>query len=42
MPLLNTESILQKNLWNLKHDHQLQYKEERSITHDTYVFTGKA
>jgi hypothetical protein len=41
MPLLNTESFLLKFLWNLKHDHQLQYQEERSITHNTDVLPGK-
>jgi hypothetical protein len=28
-------------LWNLKHDHQLQYHEERSNTHNTDVLPGK-
>jgi hypothetical protein len=41
MPLLNTESLLQIFLRNLKHDHQLQYQEERSITHNTDVLPGK-
>jgi hypothetical protein len=41
MPLLNIESLLQIFLRNLKHDHQLQYEEERSITHNTYVLPGK-
>jgi hypothetical protein len=41
MPLLNTESLLQIFLRNLKHDCQLQYQEERSITHNTDVFLGK-
>jgi hypothetical protein len=40
MPLLNTESLLQIFLWNLKHDRQLQYQEERSITHNTDVLPG--
>ena len=41
MPLLNIESLLQKFLRNLKHDHQLQTHEEKSIAHNTEVFTGK-
>jgi hypothetical protein len=41
MPLLNTKSLLQIFLQNLKHDRQLQYQEERSITHSTNVFTRK-
>jgi hypothetical protein len=41
MPLLNTKLLLLKFLWNLKHDCQLQYQEERSITHNTYVLPGK-
>jgi hypothetical protein len=41
MPLLNTKSLLQTFLWNLKHDRQLQYQEERSITHNTDVLLGK-
>ena len=40
MPLLNTKSLLQIFLQNLKHDHQLQYQEERSITHNTNVLPG--
>jgi hypothetical protein len=28
-------------LWKLKHDRQLQYQEERSITHNTDVLPGK-
>jgi hypothetical protein len=38
MPLLNTESLLQIFLRNLKHNRQLQYQEERSITHNPDVF----
>jgi hypothetical protein len=41
MPLLNTKSLLQIFLRNLKHDRQLQYQEERSITHNTSVLPGK-
>jgi hypothetical protein len=41
MPLLNTESLLLIFLWNLKHDHQLQYEEERSITDNIDVLLGK-
>jgi hypothetical protein len=41
MPLLNTESLLQIFLWNLKHDRQLQYQEERSIAHNIDVLLGK-
>ena len=41
MPLLNTKSLLLIFLWNLKHNHQLQYQEERSIAHNTGVFPGK-
>jgi hypothetical protein len=41
MPLLNIESLLQIFLRNLKHDRQLQYQEERSITHNTYVLPRK-
>jgi hypothetical protein len=41
MPLLNEKLLLLKILWNLKHDHQLQYQEERSITHNTNVLPGK-
>ena len=41
MPLLNIESLLLKFLWNLKHDRQLQYQEEISITHNTDVLLGK-
>jgi hypothetical protein len=41
MPLLNTKSLLVKFLRNLKHDRQLQYQEERSITHNTDVLPGK-
>ena len=41
MPLLNIESLLQIFLRNLKHDHQLQYQEERSITHNTDVLPGQ-
>jgi hypothetical protein len=41
MPLLNIESFLLIFFWNLKHDRQLQYQEERSITYNTDVFTGK-
>ena len=40
MPLLNTKSLLLIFLWNLKHDLQLQYQEERSITHNTDVLSG--
>ena len=42
MPLLNTESLLQKYFRNLKHDRQLQYQEEISITHNIDDFSGKA
>ena len=42
MTLLNTELLLQIFLQNLKHDHQLQYQEERSTTHNADVFTGKS
>ena len=41
MSLLNTKSLLLKFLRNLKHDLQLQYQEERSITHKTDVLLGK-
>ena len=41
MPLLNTKSLLQIFLQNLKHNRQLQYQEERSITHNTYILPGK-
>jgi hypothetical protein len=41
MPLLNIKSLLLKILWNLKHDRQLQYQEERSITHNTDVLPKK-
>ena len=41
MPLLNTKSLLQIFLWNLKHDRQLQYQDERSITHNTDVLPRK-
>ena len=41
MPLLNTESLLLIFLRNLKHNRQLQYQEERSITHNTYFLPGK-
>jgi hypothetical protein len=41
MPLLNTKSLLQIFLQNLKHDRQLQYQEEGSITHNTNVLPGK-
>jgi hypothetical protein len=41
MPLLNTKSLLLIFLRNLKHDRQLQYQEERSITHNTDVLPGK-
>ena len=41
MPLLNTKLFLQIFLRNLKHDRQLQYQEERSITHKTYVLPRK-
>jgi hypothetical protein len=41
MTLLNTKSLLQIFLQNLKHNRQLQYQEEISITHNTYVLPGK-
>jgi hypothetical protein len=41
MPLLNKKLLLLKFLRNLKHDRQLQYQEERSITRNTYVLLGK-
>jgi hypothetical protein len=41
MPLSNTESLLQIFLRNLKHNRQLQYQEERSITHNTDVLPEK-
>jgi hypothetical protein len=40
MPLLNTKSLLQIFLRNLKHDRQFQYQEERSIAHNPVVFPG--
>jgi hypothetical protein len=40
MPLLNKKSLLLKFLRNLKHDCQLQYQEDRSITHNTDVLSG--
>jgi hypothetical protein len=39
--MLNTKSLLLKFLQNLKHDRQLQYQEERSITDNTDVLPGK-
>jgi hypothetical protein len=41
MPFLNIEPLLQIFLRNLKHDRQLQYQEERSITHKTDVLPRK-
>jgi hypothetical protein len=41
MSLLNILLLLQIFLRNLKHDRQLQYQEERSITHNTDVLLRK-